>query len=592
MTFSLFLKANYPMTALVSLAAGISFLTAPSTLGSNHVRLVVKPDAPKLKQKIALTAAVTTDGNPATGGTVTFFSGTTALGSIQVVGNRPAAGHQTGTAVLTTVLAPGDHSLVAVYGGTAQSPDIATSKRVGLTVTGKTPSSTILKATPNSQNPQNYDFTATVTGLGLWMPRKNVNVTDVTAGVDLGNASVDPQSVTHGFDRGKVIPASGGPAQSVIADLNADGFADVATANASFSASTMAVFLGDGNGKFAAPVTYPTGIFTSGILAADFNQDGIPDIAAMSQGSGNDGDVKIFLGNGDGSFQTAISNNLGTFPVAIVAGDFDRDGILDFATIDYFANKVHISLGNGDGTFKPPVAYAVGSGPYSIASADFNNDTFPDLAVVNDNVNTVSVLLGNGDGTFQTQTVFRTGNQVEFVATGDLNADGKQDMVVANYADKTAGVLLGNGDGTFQAQVPYSLTGYDSGLAIADLDGDGYPDIAASCSVPSRIGVLYNLGDGTFAAVQDFSPGQSQSFQLSTGDVNGDGAPEIISGDILTSFSVLINGTTATATLTDIAVPGSSTDTEQVVATYQGDRHYRSSESEPVEVMGSGTRPE
>ena len=53
----------------------------------------------------------------------------------------------------------------------------------------------------------------------------------------------------------------------------------------------MGVLLGNGDGTFQPPVTYPTGVFTSGILIADFDQDGIPDIAAMSQGDGTDGRV-------------------------------------------------------------------------------------------------------------------------------------------------------------------------------------------------------------------------------------------------------------------------------------------------------------
>jgi hypothetical protein len=578
--------------AIAGLTACVPLLTASMAFATNQIKLQATPRDAHVNEKVTLQASVTTDGLPATGGTVTFQDWQTPLGSIQVVGNNPVSGHRTGAAVLTTILAPGNHHLVATYGGTAQSPDIVRSKRVTVTVTGTTASSTRLTATPNSQHPENYDFTAAVTALGLLTPSGAVKVRDFTAGMTLGAAQLDPLTVIHGFDRPHVVPASGGPAQAAIADLNGDGFADVATANASFTAGSMGVLLGNGDGTFQAPVTYPTSeVFTSGVLIADFNQDGIPDIAAMSQGDGTDGPVDIFLGNGDGTFQDPIVNNLGIFPVAIVSGDFDRDGRLDIASIDYFAAKAYISLGNGDGTFKTAVPYSVGSGPYSIASADFNNDTFADLAVVNDDTSTVSVLLGNGDGTFQAQKVFRTGFQVEFVATGDLDADGNQDIIVANYGDKTAGVLLGKGDGNFQSQVPYSVTGYASGLAIADLDGDGALDIAVSCNVPPRVDVLYNQGDGTFGEAREFQIDAATSYQLSIGDLNGDGAPDIISEDITASISVLVNGTTATAKLTDVAVPGSSTDTETVAGTYQGDRRYDPSRSNLLQLAGSGGRP-
>jgi len=592
MTHILFSRSNHPTSVVAGLATLAALLAAPVAWATNQIKLQVDPHTAEVKQKITLTATVTTDGQSATGGTVTFLDRKTSLGSIQVVGTHPAQGHHAGTALLTTILAPGDHSLVATYGGTAQSPDVVSSKHVSVTVTGTTGSSTTLSATPNPQNPQNYDFTASITGLGLLVPSGTVSVQDTTAHVNLGQAALDPRSVVHGFGRPDVVSASGQAAQAAIADLNGDGFADVATANAGFAQSSMGVFIGNGDGTFQPPVIYDTDEgFTSGILIADFNQDGIPDITAMSQGDGTDGPVRIFLGNGDGTFQSPIVNNLGVFPVAIVAGDFDRDGILDIASIDYFANNAYISLGNGDGTFKPVVPYAAGGAPYSVALADFNNDNIADLAVVNDNDSTVSVLLGNGDGTFQTQKVFPTGFQVEFVATGDLNGDGRQDIIVANYADATVGVLFGNGDGTFQPQVPYFVSGFASGLAIADLDGDGSLDIAVSCNVPARVDVLYNHGDGTFGAAQIFKVNSATSYELSAGDLNGDGAPDIISEDLTSSLSVLSNGTTAAATLTDIAVPGSSTDMENVAASYTADSRYGPSRSKPIRVAGSGTGP-
>lgn len=565
----------------VSLALGQS---------GNQVTLAVNPKTAKVKQKITLTASVTNGGNTASGGTVTFYDSKVALGDIQVVGKHPAPGHQQGTAVMTTILGPGQHSLTAVYGGTAQFPGRVKSSTITLAVTGKTFSATLLKAKPNAENPQNYDFTAFVGGFGFATPNGTVDFSDITSGTDLGDAAIDPASVLHWFRPPHVTQAGGMPAQSVVADFNGDGFPDVATVNAAFGPSTMAVFLGRANGEFQPPVSYPTGVFTSGILAADFNQDGIPDIAAMSQEDGTNGDVAIFLGNGDGTFHGPVDNVLGNFPVAIALGDFNRDGILDFVTVDYFNNVADVSLGNGDGTFQPIVAYPIGSGPYGVVTGDFNGDGFIDIAAVNNNPNTMSVLLGNGDGTFQTQQVYSTGNSPEFITAGDLNGDGNLDLIVANYGDPSVGVFLGKGDGTFQSQVTYPVTGNDSGLGIADMDGDGIPDIVASYYMPAKIGVLHGNGDGTFATVRDFATGQSQGFELSLADLNGDGTPDVISDDIHASISVLLNGTVATAKLSNIQVPGSQQDMEQIVAKYFGSSEYSGSTSSPIEVKGSGTK--
>jgi hypothetical protein len=158
---------------------------------------------------------------------------------------------------------------------------------------------------------------------------------------------------------------------------------------------------------------------------------------------------------------------------------------------------VGVLLGNGDGTFQTAVNY--GSGGYlatSVAVADVNGDGKPDLVVANFAGN-VGVLLGNGDGTFQTAVTYGTGGgDTQSVAVADVNGDGKPDLVVAG----NVGVLLGNGDGTFQTAVTYGSGGYDpASAAVADVNGDGKPDLVvanectdSSCDTNGTVGVLIN----------------------------------------------------------------------------------------------------
>jgi len=112
----------------------------------------------------------------------------------------------------------------------------------------------------------------------------------------------------------------------------------------------------------------------------------------------------------------------------------------------------------------------------------------------------------------------------------------------------------------------------------------------ASYYMPPKVGVLLGNGDGTFGAVTDFATGQSQGFELSVGDLNGDGTPDVVNDDINSSICILLNGTVAKATLTNVTVPGTSNDTEQIVATYRGDGRYRGSKSKSVAVQGSGAK--
>jgi hypothetical protein len=140
------------------------------------------------------------------------------------------------------------------------------------------------------------------------------------------------------------------------------------------------------------------------VAIGDFNGDGLPDVAVANAGdySGNNGNVSVLLGNGDGTFQAADSLSVGRQPVSVAVGDFNRDGIPDLAVANLLDGTVSVLLGNGDGSFQLPRSVSAGNRPYSVAVGDFNGDGIPDLAVVNDTFlsGTVSVLLGNGDGSF------------------------------------------------------------------------------------------------------------------------------------------------------------------------------------------------
>src|SRR6266849_394363 len=84
--------------------------------------------------------------------------------------------------------------------------------------------------------------------------------------------------------------------------------------------------------------------------------------------------------------------------VSLAVADFNRDGILDIAEINSDGG-VSILLGKGDGTFLPAQNYDAGGVASAVTVGDFNGDGIPDLAVVNntDSDATVGILLGNGD---------------------------------------------------------------------------------------------------------------------------------------------------------------------------------------------------
>ncbi|MBA3914633.1 MAG: VCBS repeat-containing protein, partial [Acidobacteriales bacterium] len=183
-------------------------------------------------------------------------------------------------------------------------------------------------------------------------------------------------------------------------DLNGDGIADLITSN---DLGTLSVLLGQGGGNFGAPVNYSLGSISEAeeVIVADFNRDGKLDVAVALPESSSDGSLAVLLGKGDGSLQTAVQYSTGTsFALHLVAADFNHDGILDIATAGTFF--LGVLVGNGDGTFQTAKSYATirDSGPIRVS--DLNGDGNPDVVAVNTTYQpfAIAVFLGNADGSF------------------------------------------------------------------------------------------------------------------------------------------------------------------------------------------------
>lgn len=209
--------------------------------------------------------------------------------------------------------------------------------------------------------------------------------------------------------------------------------------------NTLSVFLGNGDGTFQTPTVVKTGVGPVWIVTGNFNTDTTKpgsdqnlDVAVVNQA---DNSVSIFLGDGLGALNPAptptISTGTGSGPVSVVATSLTTSGFTDLVTANHANNTISVFLGNGDGTFKTPATIATGRAPSSIAAADFNADGKIDLAVTNESDNTVSIFLGNGDGTFQNRVDYPTGNSPVWVATGDFNGDTVLDLAVANNSAPT-----------------------------------------------------------------------------------------------------------------------------------------------------------
>jgi hypothetical protein len=320
--------------------------------------------------------------------------------------------------------------------------------------------------------------------------------------------------------------------------------------------------------RFANPVAYDSGgLGADSVAIGDLNGDGIQDLVVANgqqNGNGDFGEVAVLLGNGNGTFQSAVTYSTGAYGATSVAvGDVNGDGIPDLVVgndcLDLQGEicagsigAVSVLLGNGDGTFQPAATYAIEyGGASSVALADLRGTGILDLVVtdlIQDGQNyesSAGVLLGNGDGTFQPAVNYNSGGDgSSSVAVGDFNGDGIPDIVVTNscqsescQSDGTVGVMLGNGDGTFQPVVTYDSGSLRSDwVATADLTGNGIVDLVVDGGAGNVVGVLLGNGDGTFQAPLTYVVDGVAGGKVAIGDMNGDGIPDLAVTDACTKL--------------------------------------------------------
>lgn len=280
----------------------------------------------------------------------------------------------------------------------------------------------------------------------------------------------------------------------VIADVNHDGNADLIYTQS--NANTVAVALSRGNGSFATPVTYSVGPYPTSIVVGDFNGDGKLDLAITTPGSMNSlSEISVLYGNGDGSFQNPKTYTVGGVPNSIAVGDFNNDGKPDLAVLSQ-NRKLTILTNTGTSfiaqTTTVPTFYDNNTGKdltYSITAGDFNGDHRMDLAYVDScyscdvPLETYWIITNTTNGWKFATGPTATGTYL--IRAFDVDLDGKSDLV-STYAGchtPCAGtnVDYSNGNGTFTRVYAYSAgssspISYDA--TMGDFNNDGIMDLA------------------------------------------------------------------------------------------------------------------
>ncbi len=381
------------------------------------------------------------------------------------------------------------------------------------------------------------------------------------------------------------------PVSLVAADFNGDGVLDLATAD--FFSGSVTIWTGKADGTFTSPVTVAVGSGPRALASGDFNGDGRADLVVANT---NDNSVSVLINNGQGVLvRQSVDVVVGIAPNGIVVGDFNGDGKVDFATANFGSNDVSVCLGLGGGSFAPQTLLAAGAGPKSIVAADLFGNGRLDLAVSNADSNNVLRYRNLGAAGFAPPLGDVVGNSPGALVTGDFNGDGRPDLATANGVDNTVSSLLNLGLGNFATGSQFVSGGTSTSPTLADYSGDGVIDslvlngagqlllrlgragepgvfdapqvlnaalpagafttiriagftmIAVTDRFADAISVYMISATGSAFRTQHFAAQVSHPVKIVAGDLNADGAPDLLVAGIgsqsLVVWRMIANGT-------------------------------------------------
>jgi len=242
--------------------------------------------------------------------------------------------------------------------------------------------------------------------------------------------------------------------------------------------------VGTGTFAFASTLFAGTSNFTSSIK--DFNQDGKMDLAVVSQDSNY---VSIYLGNGNGSFAAQRTYALGGNGINYMqSADFNNDGILDIVGVR--SGVIAVLLGNGDGSFAGVQTLETGAGTYQkIEVGDLDHDGNKDLVTTNTTDSTISIHYGRGNGSFEARsTIAASSNDI---AVGDMDGDGFDELVSNEGATLKIRKFLGSS----RTYTTTATSVISSSIVLGDFNDDGLMDFI---SMGGNLYTGINLGNLTF----------------------------------------------------------------------------------------------
>lgn len=358
--------------------------------------------------------------------------------------------------------------------------------------------------------------------------------------------------------------------RAAVADFDGDGIPDVACVHKLYPA--LEVFQGRGDGTLAAPIVYDSGDEPFEVEAGDMDGDGHPDIVVTSLSPSQ---LRLFHNQGDGTFAAYTAIALPDRATQLQLVDFDGDGRLDVFAGSNISSTLSYLQSTGGGTLAAPVLYPAGGDPRGLATGDFNEDGRLDLVAATPTVvgQELALFFGQPDGLPGARIVLPSARSQD-VVVADVTRDGHADVITSNPWDRTVSLLPGLGNGTFGARQSVAIAGgIPEYLAAGDVDGDGDPDLMCSVSGGDNAGALLLRNDAGVFAAPRLIGGAYSTTELRFADLNGDGHADLLASTYSGGLQVFLGDGTGEfgRRAPEIPVPGQSFVTSLHSGDWDGD---------------------
>jgi parallel beta-helix repeat protein len=335
------------------------------------------------------------------------------------------------------------------------------------------------------------------------------------------------------YQPSRSLPAAAGPALVIASPYRTTGASALGSFIATATTSGLITVYRTTDGNDEQLVQSIGSNDPSGFVSADFNGDGLNDLAVSSIATGL---VQVYLGQPSGTFSALAPFSAGGSPISLVVGNFDGDGRPDLAAgvrigITETFNAVAILRGTGDGLFTPPVIVPTTSSLDSLVAAPLFGTPVDDLAGTSKAFRSLSILQNDGTGGFSVTSTTALDQGPSTIVAGIFRQGGGFDLAISSAFDPLISVYNNLGGGTFTLAGSLFTGMTPVGMTTGDFNGDGLTDLVAAGSNFGLSALLIFQQSGTSLQPATRIPVAPSPVAISTTDLDNDGRPDFATAE-------------------------------------------------------------